>query len=111
QVTVVQQPFEVSVSCGSAGTPITAGKPFNCVVSATGGTGPYTGTGTFSVTQPIKGSFTESFTVMDANGQSAIASTQVAVVQQPFTVSVVCGTAGVPITAGKAFNCIVSATG
>src|SRR5207249_1096117 len=69
-VTVVQQPFTVSVDCGSDQT---AGKPFSCTVSATGGTAPYGGTGSFSVTQPVKGSFIESFTVTDANGKSAVA--------------------------------------
>src|SRR5207245_6612060 len=109
-VTVVQQPFTVTVTCGSASAAITAGKPFDCTVSASGGTQPYGGTGTFSVTQPVKGTFTERFTVTDANGKSAVASTQVDVVQQPFVVSVSCGSAGTPITAGKAFNCVVSAT-
>ncbi len=105
---VNQQPFVVTVNCGSA-APITAGKPFTCTVSATGGTAPYQGTGNFTVTQPVKGTFTESFTVRDANGKSAIASTQVTVVQQPFVATVNCGSTG--ITAGKPFTCTVSATG
>src|SRR5229473_926391 len=111
QVTVVQQPFVVSVTCGSSTAAITAGKPFSCTVSATGGTAPYTGTGTFTVTQPVKGSLTERFTVTDANGKSAIASTDVTVVQQPFVVSFTCGSTANAITAGKPFTCVVSATG
>src|SRR5207247_3756383 len=107
-VTVVQQPFTVSVDCGSGQT---AGKPFSCTVSATGGTGPYPGIGTFSVTQAVKGTFTESFHVSDANGKTAVASTTVNVVQQPFVVSVTCGSSTAAITAGKPFTCVVSASG
>jgi len=112
-VTVFQQPFVVSVTCGTAANAITAGKPFTCTVSATGGTAPYQGTGSFVVTEPVKGTFVESFPVSDANGKTAVASTQVTVVQQPFVVSVTCG-ASTPtgqITAGKPFACTVSATG
>src|SRR5229473_1611243 len=110
-VTVVQQPFVVNVTCGSPTAAITAGKPFTCTVSATGGTAPYQGTGDFTVTQPVKGTFPESFTVTDSNGKSAVASQTVNVVQQPFVVSVTCGSATAAITAGKPFTCSVSATG
>src|SRR5262249_3007336 len=88
---------------------VTAGKPFNCTVTATGGSTPYTGTGTFSRTEPTKGTKTESFTVTDANSASASGSATVTVAGQPLIVTVTCPTSGV--TAGKPFNCTVSATG
>src|SRR5262249_38836822 len=87
-VTIAPQPLIVTVNCGSGQT---AGKPFNCSVSATGGTQPYSGTGSFTVTEPTKGSFTESFSVTDANGVTATGSATVTVVQQPFVVTVTCG--------------------
>src|SRR6266581_2686594 len=86
-VVVTAQPLVVTVTCSSA----TSGKPFNCTVSATGGSSPYTGTGTFTKTEPVKGTFSESFTVTDANSVSASGSASVTVVQQPFVVSVSCG--------------------
>src|SRR5260370_28511161 len=98
-VTVVQQLFVVSVSCGSSSAAITAGKPFDCVVSATGGTGPYQGIGTFSVTQPVKGSFTESFTVTDSNGTSPISTHPVTSYQHPCFDSFSCGSSSAAITA------------
>ncbi len=109
-VSVAPQPLVVTVTCGSAGNSITAGKPFNCTVSATGGTQPYTGTGTFSVTESVKGVFTESFSVTDANGVTASGSASVTVVPQPLIVTVSCGSTAAP-TSGKPFNCTVSATG
>src|SRR5712664_2871967 len=105
-VTVTGQPVVVTVNCGTGQT---AGKAFNCVVSATGGTAPYTGTGTFPVTQPVKGTFTETFSVHDSNSATLVAGSQsVTVTGQPVVVTVNCGTGQ---TAGKAFNCVVSATG
>ncbi len=105
-VVVAPQPLVVSVNCPSIG--LTVGKPFNCQVSATGGTAPYTGTGTFSRTEPTKGTKTESFTVTDANGVSASGSATVSIAAQPLVVTVSCpGNA----TAGVAFNCTVSAVG
>ncbi len=105
-VTVAPQPLIVTVTCDSGAT---AGKPFSCTVSATGGTVPYTGTGTFSVTEPVKGTYTESFSVTDANGVSSSASASVVVDAQPLIASVSCPDSGV--TAGKPFSCTVSATG
>src|SRR5213594_1973231 len=105
-VNIAPQPLVVTVSCGSGQT---VGKPFNCTVSAGGGTSPYSGTGTFSLTQAVKGSFTESFTVTDANGESGSGSTTVLVVSQPLAVTAACPGSG--LTAGKPFNCTVSATG
>src|SRR5260370_5785475 len=89
-VTVVQQLFVVSVSCGSSSAAITAGKPFDCVVSATGGTGPYQGIGTVSVTPPLNGTHTETSSAPDSYRKSAIASTHVTVVHHPFVVGVTC---------------------
>ncbi len=106
-VVVNAQPLVVTVSCPTSG--VTAGKPFNCTVSATGGTTPYTGTGTFSVTQPVKGTFTEKFNVTDANHVTATGSATVTVAPQPMVVTVACPTSGV--AAGKPFSCSVSATG
>src|SRR5206468_5995596 len=106
-VNVAAQPLVVTVTCPTSG--VTAGKPFNCTVSASGGTAPYTGTGTLSRTEPTKGSKTESFTVTDANSVSASGSATVSVTAQPLVVTVTCPTSGV--TAGKPFNCTVSASG
>jgi len=102
---VTGQPVVVNVSCASG---ITAGKAFNCLVSAIGGTGPYTGTGTFSVTEQVKGTHVESFTVKDANGVSASGTATVMVNGQPLVVSVVCPPTA---TAGVAFTCTVTASG
>src|SRR5262249_33483017 len=104
-VTVHGQPLVVTVTCESA----TAGKPFHCTVSASGGTGPYTGTGNFTKTEAGQGSKTENITVTDSNGPSATASATVNVAGQPLVVTVTCPTSG--ITAGKPFTCTVAATG
>ncbi len=107
-VTIAPQPLVVTVTCDTGQT---AGKPFNCIVSATGGTSPYSGTGTFSVTEPVKGIYTEGFSVIDANGVGATGSASVIVEPQPLVDTVTCGSAFSTITAGKRFNCTVSATG
>src|SRR5262249_1844869 len=99
------QPLIVTVDCGSGQT---AGKPFQCDVSATGGTTPYTGTGTFTVVEPVKGVFTESFTVRDANGALASGSDTVTIAPQPLVVTVTCPSG---LTAGKPFTCSYTATG
>src|SRR3970282_1799621 len=80
-VTIAPQPLMVTVDCPNSG--LTAGKPFNCTVSATGGTSPYTGTGVRSATQPTKGTFTQSFSVTDANGATASGSDTVVISAQP----------------------------
>jgi len=105
-ITAPAPPLAANVDCGTGQT---TGKPFNCTVSATGGTAPYTGTGTFSVTEPTKGSKTESFTVMDSLGASVIAQATITVTPQPLIVTVTCPSSGV--TVGKPFNCTVEATG
>src|SRR5437867_5651243 len=51
-VTVTPQPLMAAVSCPTSG--LTAGKPFSCNVTATGGTPPYSGTGSQTVTEPAK---------------------------------------------------------
>ncbi len=84
-VTIGSQQLVVSVDCPNAG--LTAGKPFNCTVSATGGTAPYQGTGTFSVTLPVKGTYTVSFNVTDANGTSASGSDTVVIAPQPLIIT------------------------
>jgi len=106
-VNVAPQPLVVSASCPTSG--LTTGKPFNCSVTATGGTGPYTGTGTVSKTEPVKGTFSESFTVTDSNGISASGTASVTIAGQPLVVTVSCPTSG--LTAGKPFTCNVSASG
>src|SRR6266852_2054214 len=89
-VVVDAQPVDVTVNCGTGQT---AGMAFNCVVSATGGTAPYTGTGTFPVTQPVKGTFTETFSVHDTNSPTLVAGSQsVTVTGQPVVVTLNCGT-------------------
>src|SRR5207245_4566567 len=108
-VTVSAQPIVVAVTCPTSGA--TAGKPFDCTVSATGGTAPYSGTGSFSVTEPVKGTFTETFSVTDANGVTASGSASVSVAPQPLVVTVTCGSSTSSVTAGKPFICTVSATG
>src|SRR5262249_50344820 len=88
-VMIAPQPLVVTVRCDSGAT---AGKPFNCSVSATGGTSPYSGTGTFTVSEPVKGQFTESFTVVDSNGVHATGSAIVSIAPQPLVVTVTCDT-------------------
>ena len=105
-VTIAPQPLIITVDCGSGQT---ADKAFSCTVSATGGTTPYTGTGTVSRTEATKGTKTESFTVTDANGSSASGSAHVTISPQPVTVIVACPSSG--LTAGEPFTCIVSAAG
>src|SRR5881409_3247936 len=73
-VNVGSQPLVVTVTCGSPNSVATTGKPFNCTVSAVGGTSPYTGTGTFQLIEAVKGVFTESFSVTDSNGVTAFGS-------------------------------------
>src|SRR3989441_541262 len=80
-VTVTPQPLMATVSCPTSG--LTAGKPFSCNVTATGGTPPYSGTGSQTVTEPAKGTYTVSFTVRDMNQASATGSTTVTVSSQP----------------------------
>ncbi len=104
-VTVAAQPLVVTVTCPTSG--VTAGKPFSCTVSAGGGTSPYSGIGSFQRTEPVKGTFTEQFTVTDANGVSATGSASVTVSAQALIVTVNCGGA----TAGKPVTCNASATG
>jgi PKD repeat protein len=106
-VVVTPQPLTVTVACPDAG--LTAGKPFTCDVSATGGTSPYSGTGLQSVVFPVKGTYTVSFTVTDANLASASGSDSVIIAPQVLVVTVACPQSG--LTAGKPFNCDVSATG
>jgi len=83
-VFVQGQPLVVTVLCPNSAT---AGTVFYCTVSASGGTGPYTGTGSFSVDESGKGSRIESFTVVDANGSSASGSATVLVSPMPLLVS------------------------
>ncbi len=105
-VTVASQPLVVSVVCPSSG--ITTGKPFTCQVSAIGGTSPYSGTGVFSITESSKGSFSESFVVVDANGASATGSAQVLVSPQPVSTNfIVSGT----LVSGRTVNFVASASG
>ncbi len=106
-VLVAAQPLFVTVSCPASG--ITAGKPFKCTVSAEGGTPPYSGTGSFQITEPIKGISTERFFVTDANGVAASGSARVTVDPQPIVVEVTCPASS--LTAGKPFSCSVFATG
>jgi len=106
-VAVSGSPLVVTVTCPTSG--LTVGKPFNCTVTASGGTAPYTGTGTFSRTESIKGSRSELFSVSDANSATASGTAMVSVFGQPLVPSVVCPSSGV--TAGKPFNCTVTATG
>src|SRR6266568_1705573 len=96
----------------------TAGKPVSFSGSATGRTSPYTFTWTFgdtgtgsgasvSHTYAVKGSYTVTLTVKDANGSTQSTSQTVLVVGQPLAVSIICGTA----TAGKPVTCTATPTG
>ena len=82
-VTVAGQALTVTATCPTSG--LTAGKPFTCTVSASGGTAPYTGTGSISRTEQAKGTFTETFSVTDANSITASGTATVTVAAQPFT--------------------------
>src|SRR3989449_7327570 len=75
-ITVVAQPLTIALNCGTA----TAGEPVNCNATVTGGTSPYTitwsaisgtpstGTGnSFTTTFAVKGTYTVSASVTDAN--------------------------------------------
>src|SRR5262249_35027285 len=75
---------------------------------ASGGTAPYTGLGTQTISESVKGSFVETFTVIDANGQTASGSAVVSVAGTSLIVTVTC-----PETAaiGIAFDCDVAASG
>src|SRR5207244_1530387 len=105
-VTVTPQPLMATVSCPTSG--LTAGKPFSCNVTATGGTPPYSGTGSQTVTEPAKGTYTVSFTVRDMNQASATGSTTVTVSSQPLMLTASCPSTG---TAGKPVMCTASTTG
>src|SRR5207249_1324759 len=105
-VTVTPQPLMAAVSCPTSG--LTAGKPFSCNVTATGGTPPYSGTGSQTVTEPAKGTYTVSFTVRDMNQASATGSTTVTVSSQPLMLTASCPSTG---TAGKPVMCTASTTG
>ncbi len=100
---IIDQPLEPLKATATAGTILVIGGSTTVTVAATGGTAPYTGTGSFSVTA---GTYT--YTVTDAKGCTA--STTITINEMngplgatasPATVNVPCfnGTANVTITA------------
>src|SRR5206468_1725532 len=105
-VTVEAQPLAVTVTCPTAG--LTTGKAFDCTVSAAGGTAPYTGTGTRTVTESTKGTFTELFSVTDVNGVTASGSATVDIAGQPLVITATCP---VNVDIGIAFECSIAASG
>src|SRR5262249_11398608 len=103
-VTVAPQPLVVTVTCPSG---LTAGKPFTCSYAASGGTAPYTSSGT-SFIAPVKGAYTVPIFVTDSNGVQALGTTTVNIAPQPLVVTVTCDSGA---TVGKPFQCSVSANG
>ncbi len=119
---VIDQPLEPLKASASAGTILVLGGSTSVAVSATGGTAPYTGTGTFTVTA---GTYT--YIVTDAKGCTASTTITVnemngplAATASPATVNIACfggtasttlsatggrspyvGTGTVPVSAGK----------
>src|SRR5206468_1203621 len=73
-VNVASTPLIVIVTCPASAS---IGVSFSCTVAASGDTGPYTGVGSFSVTENGKGNKIETFSVTDANGVSGSGSTTV----------------------------------
>ncbi|MFM9050829.1 MAG: T9SS type A sorting domain-containing protein, partial [Bacteroidota bacterium] len=98
----ITQPAQLSVSA-VASTPIACnGGSTTVVVSASGGTGPYSGTGSFT-----RSAGTYSFTVTDANGCTATGSVTLT---QPTAISAT-ATAGTIACNGGSTTVTVSATG
>ncbi|MBK6990138.1 MAG: hypothetical protein IPH33_18910 [Bacteroidetes bacterium] len=92
----------VLVSSSTAGTILCNGGTTSVVVSATGGTAPYTGDGSFTVSA---GAY--SYTVTDANGCT---STTIGTVTEPSAL-VASSTAGAILCNGGTTSVVVSATG
>ena len=106
----VSQPTALAAS-GSF-SPICFGQTSTVTITATGGTAPYTGTGTFS---QVAG--TQSYTVTDANGCSTTASVTVtssaainAVAAVTTPISVIGGTGTITVTGGTSYVIISGTT-
>ena len=97
----ITQPAVLNASA-SAGIIACNGGTTTVTVSATGGTAPYTGTGTFTV-----GAGSYNYTVTDANGCSSVASVNIT---QP-AILVASSTAGTISCSGGTTTITVSATG
>src|SRR5262249_21974240 len=117
-VTVGGQPLTNNVSCAAG----TAGIPFTCTATTTGGTAPYTytwslpaactgtsTTSTISVTCSPKGTYSISSTARDGNAVTATGSANAAVAGSTLSNTVACPTSGT--TVGKAFTCTATTTG
>ena len=100
-VITIDQPTPV-VAASSAGTILCNGGTTTVVVSATGGVGPYTGTGSF-----VRGAGTYTFNVTDANGCPA--STSITITEP--TQVVAASSAGTILCNGGTTTVVVSATG
>ncbi len=114
-VPVSPQPLTVNVQCPTPNP--TAGKPVDCNAVGSGGTQPYTyswsfgdgatGTGNpVTHTYTVKGTYTVSVTIRDANGASATGQTSIVVSPQPLTITANCISG-----AGGSVTCDASATG
>jgi hypothetical protein len=127
KVTQPKQSCDLDLQCGSCGNvgDGKVGTPYSAVLSATGGTGPYTflilngslpwgvslgNGGAISGTPTVAGSYTFTSQVVDRSGKSDFATCTVRVVAPPLDLA--CGTCGATkANTGVYYSALLSATG